>query len=152
MPPKNKKDPKFLFDLHAVTEALTTGNNQIRTAFIDGLNSGEIMVPHSLSKELKDVDEDLYKDFQSVKSGRVYQRTGTKHSAMQQSLMDKHGTSIWGGSPSSAYFEMIAVCAVQKLSLVSNAKALDGCKNILKKCGISKPKLLSLGQFVAEVS
>ncbi len=149
MPPKDKKEPKFLFDLHAVIEALTTGNNQVRTAFIDGLNSGEIMVPHALSKELKEVDPDAYKDFQAVKSGRVYQKTGVKHSAMQQTLMDKHGTGIWGGSPSAAYFEMIAVCAVQKLSLVSNAKALAGCKSILNKCGMNKPKVLTLAQFVA---
>lgn len=149
MPPKNKKKPKFLFDLHSLIEALTTDNNQIRNSFIDALNNGAIRIPHAASKQLKDCYEDIYKDFQDIKTGRVYQNTTTKHSAMQQSLMEKNGTNFYGYSPDATRFEMLAVCAVEKLTLVSHAKALKECRGILSKCKIDKPKTMSLGEFVA---
>ncbi|MEX5596970.1 hypothetical protein [Pseudophaeobacter sp. C1-32P7] len=147
--PKKKIEAKYLFDLHAVIEALTCGNNLIRNAFISGLNSGEIKVPKTLSKELKDVDEDVYKDFQDVKSGRVYIDEGIKHHATQSALMDKYGTSIFGGSPRPSSFCAVAICAVEKLDLVTHARPLDDCKKIVKKCSIGKPKVLSLTDFAA---
>lgn len=148
--PEKKIEAKYLFDLHAVIEALTSGSNLIRNAFINGLNSGEIKVLKSLSKELKAVDEDVYKDFQDVKSGRVYIDEGTKHHATQSALMDKYGTSIFGGSPRPSSFCAVAVSAVEKLDLVTHARPLDDCKKIVKKCAINKPTVLSLSDFAAQ--
>ena len=149
--PKKKIEAKYLFDLHAVIEALTGRSNLIRNAFISGLNSGEIKVPKSLSKELKDVDEEIYRDFQDVKSGRVYIDEGVKHHATQSALMDKYGTSIFGGSPLSSSFCAVAISAVEKLNLVTHGRPLNDCKKIVKKCSISKPAVLSLSDFAAEV-
>lgn len=149
--PQKKIEAKYLFDLYAVIEALTSGNNHIRDAFITRLNSGEIKVPKSLSKELKDVDEDVYKDFQDIKSGRVYIEEGVKHHATQSALMDKYGTSIFGGSPRPSSFCTVAISAVEKLDLVTHGRPLIDCEKIVKKCAINKPKVLSLSDFATQV-
>jgi len=148
--PKEKIEAKYLFDVHAVIEALTGGNNLIRNAFISGMNSGEIKVPKSLSKELKDVDEDVYRDFQEVKSGRVYIDEGVRHHATQSALMDKYGTSIFGGSPRPSSFCGVAISAVEKLNLVTHGRPLHDCNKIVIKCAISKPAVLSLSDFAAQ--
>lgn len=147
--PKEKAQAKYLFDLHAVIEALTCGNNLIRNSFISGLNSGEIKVPKSLSKELKDVDEGVYKDFQDVKSGRVYIDESAKHHATQSALMEKYGTTIFGGSPRPSSFFSVAMSAVEKLDLVTHGRPLDDCKKIVGKCKVDKPQILSLSDFSA---
>lgn len=147
--PQKKIEAKYLFDLYAVIEALTCGNNLIRNAFITGLNSGEIKVPKSLSKELKDVDEDVYKDFQDIKSGRIYIDEGLRHHTTQSALMDKYGTSIFGGSPRPSSFCTVAISAVEKLDLVTHGRPLADCEKIVKKCAIKKPKVLSLSDFAA---
>lgn len=147
--PKQKIDAKYLFDLYAVIEALTCGNNLIRDAFINGLKSGEIRVPKSLSKELKDVDEDVYRDFQSVKSGRVYIEEGAKHYSTQSALMERYGTSIFGGSPPESNFLAVAISVVEKVDLVTHGKPLSNCRKIVNDCAIGKPKVLSLADFAA---
>lgn len=147
--PAKKVEAKYLFDLHAVLEALTSGNNMFRSAFISGLNSGLIKVPKSLSKELKDIDPDAYDDFQAVKSGRVYITEGVRHQAVQSTLMDDYGTSIWGGSPRPSSFNVIAVCTVEKLDLVTHGRPHRECCKIVKKCSNGKPAVLSLDEFAA---
>ena len=113
-----KAQPKYLFDLYGVITILSSGSNQARDAFINGLASGSVKVMSEVSNQLKDVNEDLYKQFQDIKSGRVYQHTTVAHSSAQQALMDKFGTGLFGGSPSPEYFESVAVCKVEKLGLV----------------------------------
>ena len=130
---------------------MTTSNNQVRNTFIDALNSGLISIPRASSKELQDFDLEAYKDFQAVKKGHIYQMTTIKHSAMQQSLMDKHGTGFWGGSPDTSRFEMLAVSAVEKLTLVSHGKALKECQGILKQCKMPQPQVISIIDFVASI-
>lgn len=147
--PEEKVEAKYLFDLYAVIEALSSGNNLIRNAFISGLNCGEIRVPKSVSKELKDVDPDVYRDFQDVKSGRVYIDEGLKHQTVQSALMDTYGTSIFGGSPRPSSFALVAVCAVEKLVLVTHGRPHGECRKIVDKCGISSPSVLSLTEFAA---
>lgn len=147
--PEEKIEAKYLFDLHAALEALTSGNNQLRSAFISGLNSGLIKVSKSLSKELKDVDPVAYKDFQAVKSGHVYIAEGVRHQAVQSALMDDFGTSIWGGSPRPSSFNAIAVCTVEKLDLVTHGRPHKECCKIVKKCSNGKPAVLSLNEFAA---
>jgi hypothetical protein len=145
--PAVKSQPKFLFDLYAVIEALTCGNNRIRSSFITGMNSGEVKIIKSVSKELKDCYEDIYNDFQSVKLGRVYQNEGARHYATQQSLMQNFGTNMWGNSPRPACFASVAICVIEKLDLVTNARPLKDCKKIVDKCGLAKPTVLSLTEF-----
>lgn len=142
-----KVPPKYLFDLYGVIGVLESNNNKLRSAFIDGLETGEVKVMHGVSKELKDTYEDLYKEFQSMKSGRVYQKSLPKHFAMQQNLMEKFGTSLWGNSPKPEHFEAIAVCAVEKLHLVTHDKPLKMCSKIVDKCALKKCQVMSLQEF-----
>ena len=97
------------------------------------------------------MDEDVYKDFQDIKSGRVYISEGVKHHATQSALMDKYGTSIFGGSSGTSSFCIVAISVVEKLDLVTHGRALNDCEKIVKKCAISKPKVLSLSDFAARV-
>jgi formate hydrogenlyase subunit 4 len=126
--PKKSSSPKYLFDLYAVIEALRTNNNLIRDSFISGINSDLIRFPKSLSKELKDIDESIYTEFQTVKSGRVYISEGTKHYATQSILMERFGTTIFGGSPHASCFCSVAICAVEMLDLVTHERPLNDCK------------------------
>lgn len=146
MAPK-KAQPKYLFDLYGVIEILKSGSNQARDSFINGLAFGSVKVMSEVSNQLKDVDEDLYNEFQAIKSGRVYQATTVAHWSAQQALMDKFGTGLFGGSPSPEYFESVAVCRVEKLELVTAAKGLTNCKNITRKCSLAGVVVLSVAEF-----
>lgn len=150
MPPQQKDQPKYLFDLYGVISVLKSGSNQARNAFISGLASGSVKVMSEVANQLKAVDEDLYKEFQAIKSGRVYQPTNIPHSSAQQALMDKFGTGLFGGSPSPEYFESVAVCKVDNLILVTADKALTNCKAITKKCNLASVTVLSIAEFGAE--
>lgn len=140
-------EPKYLFDLYGVVAVLSSGNNQVRDAFISGLSSGSVRVMSEVANQLKDISEPLYKDFQNIKSGRVYQPTNISHSSAQQALMDKHGAGLFGGSPSAEFFESVAVCKVEKLVLVTAEKALKNCRDIAKKCGLANVTILSPVEF-----
>jgi hypothetical protein len=85
-----KSSPKYLFDLHAVIKALSGGNNLVRSAFISGLESGEVLIQRSVTKELKDVDEAVYKDFQRVNPGRV----SSKHKTSMIDVRVKGGSFV----------------------------------------------------------
>jgi hypothetical protein len=146
-----KLQPKYLFDLYGVIEILTSGNNQARSAFIEGMLNGSVKVMSEVATELKAVAEAVYQDFQAIKSGRVYQSTTTAHSAAQQTLMDKFGTGLFGGSPSPEFFEGVAICKVEKLALVTSGKSLKHCLNIVKKCNLTQVSILSIVDFAAQV-
>lgn len=147
MPPQKKVDPKYLFDLYGVVEVLSNGSNQARSAFIDGMASGSVRVMKNVSAQLKDVDEDLYSEFQDIKTGRVYQETGSQHWSAQQGLMDAFDTGLFGGSPTPDFFESVAVCKVEKLELVTAGKGLSNSKQIAKKCGLNGVAIHSVKEF-----
>ncbi|WP_050521077.1 hypothetical protein [Pseudorhodobacter antarcticus] len=145
-----KSSPKYLFDLHAVIKALSGGNNLVRSAFISGLESGEVLIQRSVSKELKDVDEDVYKDFQLVNPGRVYQSEGAKHASVQQALQQKYGTNFWGNSPRPSCFLSVAMSTCEDLILVTDGRPLSDCRKIVKDCSLAT-KVFSLPDFAAAV-
>jgi hypothetical protein len=145
-----KTQPKYLFDLYGVLSVLSSGNNQARDAFINGMSTGSVRIMSEVAGQLKAVNENLYHEFQAIKSGRVYQVTTAAHWATQQILMDKHGTGLFGGSPSPEYFESVAICKVEKLALVTAEKSLTSCRDIAKKCNLTQVAVLSLTDFAAQ--
>lgn len=108
--------------------------------------SGEVSIIKSVPKELKDIDEIIYKDFQSVKTGRVYQDELVKHSAVQQTLQQKYGTNFWGNSPRPTCFLLVAVSTCENLTLVTSGRPLTDCKKIVKECALTT-NVISLAEF-----
>lgn len=142
-----KPSIKYVFDLYSVIRIINNGSNQLRSFFIDGMKDGSIKVLKSLSKELKDVDPDAYDEFQGMKPSRVYVEETIADEGIQGILMTKYGTSIFGGSPSPSSFMIVAVAMSQKAKLVAHGKALKQCQNIINKCNLKSPKVLSLSDF-----
>lgn len=146
MPPRAIK-AKFLFDLYGVIGVLSSPNNNIKNSFYEELASGSAKIMRSVSDELNATYPDLYKSFQQLKKGNVYVQTTPKHFAVQQALMEQYGTGLWGNSPRPEHFEAVAVCAVEGLDLVTDAKALKSCNLIVQKCQPRKPTVMTLQQF-----
>lgn len=144
-----KVSAKYLIDLHGLREALNSKSNKIRDSFVDALNSGELKVMRSASKELQDIDEDAYKDFQSVKKTSVYIKTTVADDALQATLMSRNGTNFWGAAPPPDRFLTLALCIRENLILVSAGKALRDTKKISKDCSLTAPDILSLADFAS---
>ncbi|WP_434613031.1 hypothetical protein [Tabrizicola sp. M-4] len=138
---------EYVFDLHGIREILATGSNFALSSFSDGLADGSIKILSSVSRELKDVDEALYKKLQHIKSGRVYIETRAAHYAVQQALMEKHGSSWYGGIPPSEHFEVVAIAQSEGAAVVTGKKQIADYKSILKKCAVSGVEIYAASEF-----
>lgn len=153
MPPvKNNISPaKYLFEINAVIEILKSTDNLLKSSFIDGMKDGSVKILRSVSDDLSNAYPDEYKSFQGIKpKNSVYQQEIVKHEAVQAMLMDSYGSSILTGSPSPSYFLNVAVSIQEKLILVAAGRGLTSCRKISKKCGLSGPPIMSLGEFVTD--
>ncbi|MCQ0092298.1 hypothetical protein [Roseovarius sp. M141] len=128
--------PTKVMDLHGIRAALNTTNNQVKSAVIDGIQSGDIQLVKGVSEELKAIDEDLYADFQTIKP-KKYMKIKAAHQSHAQMLSEQHGSSIFGSFPPSERFESIALCMKEGLELVSTPKALKEYKRIISKCSLN---------------
>lgn len=128
--------PSKVMDLHGIRAALSSKNNQTKSAVIDGIQSGDIQLVKGVSEELKAIDEDLYKDFQQIKP-KKYMKIRVSHQSHAQMLSEQHGSGIFGSFPPSERFECLALCMKEGLELVSAPKALKEYKGIVSKCSIN---------------
>lgn len=128
--------PTKVMDLHGIRAAMSSTNNQIRSAVIEGIQSGDIQLFKGVSDELKAIDEDLYTDFQTIKP-KKYVKIKTAHQSHGQMLSEQHGSSIFGSFPPSERFECVALCVKEGLELVSAPKALKEYKGIISKCALN---------------
>ena len=62
MAPKDTQ-PIYLFDLYGVIKVLSSSSNLALNAFAEGLGSGTVKIMSAVSRELKDMDDGLYKKF-----------------------------------------------------------------------------------------
>lgn len=128
--------PTKVMDLHGIRAAMSSTNNQTRSAVIDGIQSGDIQLFKGVSEELKAIDEDLYADFQTIKP-KKYMKIKAAHQSHAQMLSEQHGSSIFGSFPPSERFECVALCMKEGLELVSAPKALKEYKGIISKCSLN---------------
>ncbi|VXD02861.1 hypothetical protein [Sphingomonas sp. 8AM] len=127
--------PKWVIDLHGLTDALTTTSNSAKAAVIDAIRRGEMLIMKSVSEEMKEVYPHLWPLVTAIKPRRYIRTTVADHAAAT-TMQEMHGSSILGGLPLFAHFEAVAVAQSKGCTLVSGGKGLKSCKQIAQGCGI----------------
>ncbi|WP_068108966.1 hypothetical protein [Tropicimonas marinistellae] len=135
--------PEMVIDLHGIVEALTTGNNQVKSTVIDSIQSGKMQVVGGVSKELKDLYPDTYQDFQTIKP-KKYMHVRVAHETASGVLMESFGAGILGGIPLPERFELLALCLKEGVDLVTAGKSLRDCKSIKKKCSLNGTQVIDV--------
>jgi hypothetical protein len=95
---KSKPKPKYLIDTYGLRAALTTTQNSVRSAVIDAIENGEMLILKSASKELKENDPEVYEDLQTL-SPKKYLAVDVSTSKAAAVLVEAHGGSRLGVYP-----------------------------------------------------
>jgi hypothetical protein len=129
-----KVSPEWVIDTHGLRDALRSKSNSIKSAVIDAITSGRMLILKPVSKEFSDMYEDLYTELQTIKP-RTYAQISVEASAHAGVMMDAYGARILGGNPQVEHFEALAVAHMKACTLITAGKALKECKSIVAKCG-----------------
>lgn len=142
-----KSKPKWLIDTHGMKAALTTSSNKIRTAVIDAIECGEMLILKTVSDELKKMYPELWNDFKAIKNKKYeHVSVGVIHAA--GALMESYGSSILGSVPGKEHFQAIAAARLLKCKLVSGDKGLANCERISSKCKLPNDSVVGLDAIV----
>lgn len=139
--------PEFVVDLPGVKAALTTKNNQVRSAVIDAIQCGRMLIIRSVSDELRDLYPSIYEDFKALKP-RKYISVTMAHESLAGVMMESYGGSMFTSVPVSERFDALALSQAEKLKLVTAGKALKDSKAIVRKCGLNGPGLIGIDDFL----
>jgi hypothetical protein len=150
----SKKPPvvKWVIDTHGMLAALRSKKNSVRVAVIDAIESGEMQILKSVSKELSALYPDDYENFKAIKNKKYLQVT-VANKAAAGSLMERYGSGILGSIPTIEHFQAVAASIKAGCKLVSSGKAFTHCTAIAAKCklGNDRVKAVETLPAVAEV-
>ena len=142
-----KAKPQWVIDTHGVRESLTTSSNSLRTAIIDAIESGEMLILKGVSDEIKKLYPDLWGAFKAIER-KTYLTITVSVVQTASALMEEFGSSLLGSVPSREHFEAVAAARMQGCKLVSSARAFANCKKIADKClGIKSGAFVSLQDY-----
>lgn len=138
--------PKWVIDLHGLKEALTTTSNSAKTAVIEAIRGGEMLIMRSASTELKDLYPHLWPLLKAI-TPKTYVKTTLADHASATALQELHGSGVLGGLPMFSHFEAVAVARSNGCKLVSAGKALKECGQIAKGSGIPKSDVTGISNL-----
>ncbi|GGE84869.1 hypothetical protein [Sphingomonas prati] len=131
---KIQTEIKYLIDTYGLRAALTTTQNSVRSAVINAIESGEMLIIKSVSKELKENDPEVYAEMQAI-SYKKYASIDLGANKAAAAMVEAHGGSkLFGVTPPLDRFRALAVARLHKLVLVSDGKALKDCQSVAVKC------------------